>query len=154
MNTNGSKPQAIEKLCAAGLNSIRISLNSAQSLYYQRYYQPRTYNFDDVVTSLQVARRWKIWTSVNYFIFPGFTDSPAEMDALKQLADKTQLNMIQTRNLNIDPELYIQQLQLDALIEKSIGIPRWLKWIKENLPWVKIGYFNPPAEEMKAEHFV
>src|SRR5262249_3941610 len=41
LNTNGSRPEVVEKLCDAGLDSIRVSLNSAQAPVYARYYRPR-----------------------------------------------------------------------------------------------------------------
>src|SRR3569833_594077 len=53
INTNGSKPAAVEALMQAGLNSIRVSMNSAREDIYTKYYQPNNYKFADIVESLR-----------------------------------------------------------------------------------------------------
>jgi molybdenum cofactor biosynthesis enzyme MoaA len=44
INTNGSKPAAVRALCEAGLNSIRVSTNSARKHIYESYYRPNNYS--------------------------------------------------------------------------------------------------------------
>ena len=153
MNTNGSRPQAVERLCAAGLDSIRVSLNSAQRQYYDLYYRPRGYSFADVVESLRVVRRFERWSSINYFMFPGFTDHPQEIAGLRNLAADVKINMVQTRNLNMDPDWYIDSLGLSEIGRDAIGVFSWIAWARDQFPWIKLGYFNPPREEMKPDHF-
>ncbi|PZP42629.1 MAG: radical SAM protein, partial [Pseudopedobacter saltans] len=82
INTNGSKPDAVKKLCEVGLDSIRVSLNSAQKSIYTAYYRPNNYQFEDIVQSLKVMRHYNKWASINYFVFPGMTDTDAEYEAL------------------------------------------------------------------------
>ena len=41
---------------------------------------------------------------INYFVFPGMTDSVAEYEALRKVIRETGLKMIQWRNFNIDPD--------------------------------------------------
>ncbi len=154
LNTNASLPNVLERLCRAGLDSIRVSLNSAQEPYYKLYYEPKGYGFADVVESLLIARRFDLWISLNYFVFPGFTDHPHEYTALQELLQKVQVDMIQTRNLNIDPEWYLGQLRLEDIEaeadgEKAMGIRNWVAAIRERFPLIKLGYFNPPREEMQ-----
>lgn len=160
LNTNASRPAVVEELCKAGLDSIRVSLNSAQKGYYEAYYRPRHYGFEDVVESLRVMRRYNRWASINYFVFPGFTDHPEEVSALESLIEEVKINMIQARNLNIDPEWYIEELGLGELAAaegnsaaKPLGIPGWIERISQKFPWIKWGYFNPPREEMQREHY-
>ena len=150
LNTNGSNPAAVEQLCRAGLDSIRVSLNSTQPECYRAYYRPRHYRFEDVVSSLSVVRRFGRWASINYFIFPGLTDHPCEMEALAQFIDTTGLNMIQTRNLNIDPDWYMAILNVRTLPGKPIGIPAWLAWLQQTFPTIRLGYFNPPREVIQS----
>ena len=57
LNTNGSRPDALARLAAAGLDSVRVSLNSAREETYTPYYRPRTYRFRDVVESLSGRAR-------------------------------------------------------------------------------------------------
>ena len=52
INTNGSKPAAVKMLCEAGLNSIRVSTNSARKEIYTPYYRPNNYEFEDIIESL------------------------------------------------------------------------------------------------------
>jgi len=149
LNTNGSKPEVVEKLCRAGLDSIRVSINSAQEEYYRKYYRPSGYDLGDVIETLKMVKKYGKWASINYLIFPGFTDHPLEIDALKELVKTTGIDMIQTRNLNIDPDWYIEELGLEELPPDEIGLPKWVKLINKNFPDLKLGYFNPPAERMK-----
>ncbi|MDY0041102.1 MAG: radical SAM protein, partial [Desulforhabdus sp.] len=48
LNTNASLPEAVKKLRSAGLDSVRVSLNSCQAEFYKAYYRPRGYTFEDV----------------------------------------------------------------------------------------------------------
>ncbi|MBX2907607.1 MAG: radical SAM protein [Taibaiella sp.] len=148
INTNGSKPAAVEALMKAGLNSIRVSMNSARAEIYTKYYLPNNYKFEDLIESLKVVRRYGGWSSINYFVFPGMTDSIAELDALCDLIRETDLNMIQWRNFNIDPDWYLGKMNI-ADTGECIGIKQMMEAVHEEFPHVKFGYFNPPAERMK-----
>lgn len=103
INTNGSMPKAVKALCEAGLNSIRVSTNSVREDIYTAYYKPNNYVFDDLKESLKIARSYGAWTSINYFVFPGMTDSVEEYETLRKFIRETDLCMIQWRNFNIDP---------------------------------------------------
>lgn len=148
INTNGSKPAAVEALMQAGLDSIRVSLNSARADIYTKYYQPNNYKFEDIVESLRVVRRYGGWASINYFTFPGMTDSIDEYEALRELIATTDLSMIQWRNFNIDPDWYLGKIGVTDTGE-CMGIRQMMDLIHEEFPNVKFGYFNPPIERMK-----
>ena len=148
INTNGSKPDAVEALCAAGLQSIRVSMNSARKDWYTNYYLPRNYAFEDLIESLKVVRRYGGWSSINYFVFPGVTDARAEWDALQRLIETTDLNMIQWRNFTIDPDWYFKKVRLEPDPE-PIGILKLQELVRAKYPHVAFGYFNP-AEETQA----
>lgn len=148
INTNGSKPAAVEQLMKAGLNSIRVSLNSAQADIYTKYYRPNNYKFEDIVESLKVVKHYGGWASINYFVFPGMTDSIAEFDALCDLIRTTGLDMIQWRSFNIDPDWYLGKMGV-ADAGECMGVKQMLELIHEEFPNVKFGYFNPPIERMK-----
>ncbi len=150
INTNGSKPAAVEALCEAGLNSIRVSLNSARTEIYTPYYRPNNYVFEDLLESLKIVRRYGGWTSINYFVFPGITDSEAEYEALRKLISSTGLNMIQWRNFNIDPDWYLGKLGLTDTGE-CMGILQLQELLQEEFPNLKFGYFNPSIERIKGK---
>src|SRR5690606_25673747 len=69
INTNGSKPNAVRELCKAGLNSIRVSLNSVREHIYNPYYRPNNYQFSDLAESIKIVREHGGWASINYFVF-------------------------------------------------------------------------------------
>ena len=147
INTNGSRPDVVEKLMKAGLNSIRVSLNSVRKEVYTPYYLPNNYQFEDIIESLQVVNRYGGWTSINYFTFPGMTDSIAEYEALRTVIKETNLNMIQWRNFNIDPDWYLGKIGITDTGD-CLGIKQMMELIHEEFPEVKFGYFNPPRERM------
>lgn len=151
INTNGSKPDAVRALCEAGLNSIRVSLNSAQEKYYTPYYRPNNYVFEDIIESLKVVREFGGWTSINYFVFPGMTDSADEYEALRKLIRETGLNMIQWRNFNIDPDWYLGKLGITETGE-CLGVKQLQELIHEEFPDLKFGYFNPPMERITGDY--
>jgi len=150
INTNGSNPEAVRKLCEAGLDSIRVSTNSARREIYMPYYRPNNYEFEDIIESLKVMTSFGGWTSINYFVFPGMTDSEAEYEALRKLIRETGLKMIQWRNFNIDPDWYLGKIGV-AETGDCLGVKQLQDLIREEFPDLKYGYFNPPMERIKGD---
>ncbi len=148
INTNGSKPDAVKALLDAGLNSIRVSTNSARESVYLPYYRPNNYVFNDLIESLKIATEAGAWTSINYFVFPGMTDSVEEYEALRTLIKETGLKMIQWRNFNIDPDWYLGKIGVTETGE-CLGMFQMLQLIREEFPELKFGYFNPSMERIK-----
>jgi pyruvate-formate lyase-activating enzyme len=142
LNSNASLPDAVEKLAAAGLDSIRVSMNSARPEFHQRYYRPSGFSFADVRRTIKVMKAADKHVSLNYFILPGFTDDPDEYDALCELIAATEPDLIQLRNLNMDPEYYRKAVQHRPQ-KQPLGMLRWLEGLKEQFPALKFGYFNP-----------
>jgi sulfatase maturation enzyme AslB (radical SAM superfamily) len=151
INTNGSDPQAVKVLCEAGLNSIRVSTNSAREKIYTPYYRPNNYHFEDILESLTIVNSYGGWTSINYFVFPGMTDSVEEYEALRKLIKSTGLKMIQWRNFNIDPDWYLGKIGV-AETGECIGIRQMMNLLREEFPELKFGYFNPPMERIKGNY--
>ena len=148
INTNGSKPNAVKALCEAGLNSIRVSTNSVLEKIYTPYYRPNNYEFKDIIESIKVVNSYGGWTSMNYFVFPGMTDSVEEYEALRTIIKETGLKMIQWRNFNIDPDWYLAKIGI-AETPEFIGVKQMMELLKEEFPDLKFGYFNPPIERIK-----
>src|SRR6201990_3551099 len=151
INTNGSKPAAVRALCEAGLDSIRVSTNSARASIYEAYYRPNNYTFEDIVESLKVVRSYGGWASINYFVMPGMTDSVEEYEALRKLIRDTDLTMIQWRNFNIDPDWYLGKINAGETGE-FMGIRQLMELIHEEFPQVRFGYFNPPMERIRGQY--
>ena len=91
------------------------------------------------------------WTSINYFVFPGMTDSVEEYEALRKLIIDTDLSMIQWRNFNIDPDWYMGKIGVNETGE-MLGVKQLMSLIAEEFPKVKFGYFNPPIERIKGDY--
>lgn len=151
INTNGSNPRSVKALCEAGLDSIRVSTNSARKHIYTPYYRPNNYQFEDIIESLKVVTSYGGWTSINYFVFPGMTDSVEEYEALRKLIIDTDLKMIQWRNFNIDPDWYLGQIGVTDTGE-CMGVKQMQQLIREEFPHLKFGYFNPPMERIKGNY--
>ena len=142
VNTNGSRPDVVDAMCHAGLDAIRVSLNSPRPQLYDAYYRPANYSFDSVHETLAVMRRHGRYRSINYLVFPGVTDTEAELEAMSAFVESTDLELIQMRNLNIDPELYRQTLPEGSLHE-GFGIGTFMQRLRRRFPHLRYGYFNP-----------
>ncbi|HKL27292.1 MAG TPA: radical SAM protein [Desulfuromonadales bacterium] len=142
-NSNASLPDAIDRLAAAGVESMRISLNSARPESYHAYYRPRGYEFADVLESLRRIRQAGLYTMLNLLVFPGVNDRRQEIDALSRLIDSFGVDMIQMRNLSIDPVLYLKRLGHQG---RGIGMLTMLQELKGRFPGLQFGYFNRTRE--------
>jgi wyosine [tRNA(Phe)-imidazoG37] synthetase (radical SAM superfamily) len=146
LNSNASLPDAVARLADAGLDSLRVSLNSAQEQYYTRYYRPVSYSFHNTLESIRAMKSKGKFVSLNYFILPGFTDSEDEFLAFSELVETYRPDLIQLRNLNMDPEWYLKTLGLSP-DTKALGIRNWLHRIKSKFPALQFGYYNPSLDE-------
>ena len=127
-------------MAAAGMDAIRVSLNSARVDTYLPYYRPRNYSFADVLDSLRNAKEGGLHLAINLLVMPGLTDAEAEVAALLELIDKYQIDQVQMRNLCIDPRQYYDIFADD--FANPIGIVNLLERLKNNFPHLHIGYFN------------
>jgi pyruvate-formate lyase-activating enzyme len=149
MNTNAGLTDHIRGIVDAGLNLMRVSTISALDDHYNAYYKPRGYNLKNVEKSLQYAADRGVVTSINYLIFPGVTDREEEIEAMVEFARRTGLKLIQMRNLNIDPETYLN------LIPKAqgdiYGMKQMIEIFQQELPDVVIGSYthNPTSLDNK-----
>ena len=149
-NSNGSFPERIRMLCDAGMDSMRFSMNSVREELYSRYYRPMNYSFGDVVASVKIARERGIFTMINYLVSPGVSDHPDEVAALLRFLEDPGVDMIQLRNLSIDPDFYNRKMAVQG---RGIGMYRLLETIKREFPEVQFGYFNRTRENFFPEGF-
>lgn len=145
VNTNASLPLKMKELCAAGVDSFRVSLNSVREKFYNAYFRPVNYKFSDVLKSIAAAKSYGKFVSVNLFVFPGVSDSQQEIKELIKFIGETKIDMIQWRNLNIDPQYYLDHLDYKKLRQR--GVLTLLKTVQEKFPYLKMGYFNLPKEQ-------
>lgn len=142
LNTNGSSPERIKVIAESGLDSIRISMNSARPEYYRAYFRPVSYDFEDVISSIALSRELGLYAMVNYLVFPGITDQEEEIGALSGLIRSTGINFLHLKNLNIDPALYVQEMPKSD--SGAVGMRKLVALLREQFPHLRIGYFNQP----------
>lgn len=106
LNTNGSRPRDLERCINAGLDAVRVSLNSFRSREYAAYYRPVGYDLDDVFESIRLAQSRGLRVSLNLLTHPGLTDDEEEVAAMEAFLQKAPVSLVQTRTLNIDPSIY------------------------------------------------
>ena len=147
MNTNGSLPVVMESLFDAGLDSIRVSINSVRPEAYAAYFRPGGYEFSDVLETIALALERKKFVAMNYLHCPGVTDTPQEMAALEAFLRRHPIHMIQWRNLNYDPVRYAAAMQAAAPADPPVGMRRCIGRIRKRFPHLIHGYFNPPKEK-------
>jgi len=142
-NSNGSMPDRIAMLCESGMDSFRFSMNSVREDIYNLYYRPRSYSFSDVVQSVKISKQAGRFTMINYLVSPGVTDAPEEVEALLKFVADTGIDMIQLRNLSIDPDFYNQAMGVTG---RGIGMYRLLQRLKQEFPHLQFGYYNRTRE--------
>lgn len=145
INTNGSNPRWLQHLYDAGLDTIRVSTISGHPETYNAYYRPLGYTFDDVKESLRRAAASGLYSSINLLSFPGLIDREREVEALLALARDTNLRLIQLRNLNIDPEVFLPRMPDFNTMGKALGMRKLIQILKQELPDVEIGNFSRPV---------
>ena len=149
MNTNGSLPKVLDRLFDAGLDSVRVSMNSVREKCYTAYFRPKGYRFRDVLESITLGISRGRHVAINYLNMAGVTDSPEETAALFCFLEEYPIHQIQWRNMNYDPLRYLKAMTKASPQGASIGMKNLVKQVKARFPALQHGYFNP---YLKAEH--
>ena len=114
-----------------------------------------------------------MFVSLNYLAFPGFSDQEREVYALADFIERTGINMIQFRNLNIDPEVFIdeimkgtkevfcgeeddsisdERLEDEASFEPEdtvVGMVEMIDYLRDCFPDLRIGNFSVQVKQEK-----
>jgi pyruvate-formate lyase-activating enzyme len=77
---------------------------------YAAYYRPTGYTLDDVLASVALALRSGLRVSLNLLTHPGVTDDRAEVEAAEGFLRANPVALVQTRTLNIDPDIYFARV--------------------------------------------
>ena len=138
INTNAGFTDGIKRLVDAGLDSMRVSIISADAANYQRYYRAG-YTLDNVKASIDYALRRGVHVSLNMLYMPGFNDRAAELAAWKAFLTELPAQMIQVRNLNYDPDEFFKVMPPD---DNFIGTKEFLRELEAAFPNLTIGNFS------------
>ena len=142
LETNGSVPAALRRLAATGLDAVTFRLISARADTYEALHQPEGFRLADVRAAMRVAAEQRLATSLLVPVLPGIFDRSDEIAALIDLAGELREgSAILLRDLAADP--------LRALVtvpgrETTLGIPRALERLREELPHLRLGSFVRP----------
>jgi len=141
INTNAGYSEGIKAICDAGLDSMRVTIFSCKEENYNKYHRPNTYCFKDVESSIRYAKEKGKYVAINLLVFPGFSDREEEIEHLLDFVKRNDIDMIQLRNLNIDPELLWQSFESEM---GGIGINKFLALLKQEMPQLKLGSYTHP----------
>ena len=143
MNSNSGYTEGVRKIVDAGLDSLRVSIISARDEGYDAYYRA-SYHLDDVKASIRYALDHGVYVSLNLLYFPGYNDRPEELAAWQAFFRELPVQMIQVRNLNLDPDAF-----LDIMPEaqgKPVGTKTFLRALHKEFPQLVIGSFSHYVE--------
>ncbi|HWP98376.1 MAG TPA: radical SAM protein [Syntrophomonadaceae bacterium] len=146
MNSNAGNTTGVKLLCDAGLQALRVTIFSGREENYNRYHEPVGYGLSDVLNSICYARDKGVFVSLNLLVFPGFTDRESEMEALLSLIQKGGVNMIQLRNLNIDPGCLMENFPSQ---EAGMGMAEFLHQLRLAAPDLRLGSYTHSPNEKK-----
>jgi MoaA/NifB/PqqE/SkfB family radical SAM enzyme len=146
-NTNGSLPDALRRLVRAGLDSVRISLNSASPDLYEAWYRPRGYGLADVVRAIRAAKDAGAYVALNLLTFPGVTDRAGEAERICRLVARTGVDQVQTRPLAVDPDVYVELARGKGGRGQAIGIRGLVDALRAARPGLVVGNFSRARTE-------
>jgi len=139
MNTNAGYTKGIKLMCDAGMDAMRVTIFSCIEENYNFYHRPKNYKLDDVKRSITYAKEQGLRVSINLLTFPGFTDREEEIKYLLDFIITNKIDMVQLRNLNIDPK-YLEPVLKDG--KRAIGVPNFINLLKKELPGDEIGSYT------------
>ena len=82
--------------------------------------------------------------SLNYFILPGFTDDQEEFSAFRELISAERPDLIQLRNLNMDPEYYLRSIDF-LPAGAAMEMMNWHRELKQQFPWYDSAILTLPC---------
>jgi len=136
LETNGSAPVALRRLCDAGLDSVAIRIASAAAETYEAIHRPDGFRFADVRASLAHAIAGRVSVALRVLVLPGLTDRERELDALVGLAgDLPAGGSIVLSDLSSDPQ---RALRITPSAEAPIGMDRLLDRLRTDAAHLRI----------------
>jgi pyruvate-formate lyase-activating enzyme len=136
LETNGSSPVALRRLCDAGLDSVAVRVVSARAETYEAIHRPDGFRFADVRASLGHAIAGKVSVALRVLALPGLTDRVGELDALIGLAgDLPAGASLILCDLSADPE---RALRIAPSTEVVSGMGRLLDRLRTDAAHLRI----------------
>jgi pyruvate-formate lyase-activating enzyme len=147
LNTNAGCTEGIKLMVDAGLDSMRVTLFSARKANYAYYHRPR-YRLEDVCASVSYAKEQGVKVALNLLTFPGVTDIEPEAESLIVFLRRYAVDMVQLRNLNMDPDLLWDGLP-EGKGAPVLGVTGLINLLRRELPALEIGSYSTPYQRNK-----
>ncbi|MGE5423278.1 MAG: radical SAM protein [Ignavibacteriales bacterium] len=144
LNTNAGYTAGIQKITDAGLDSMRVTMLSARAEDYTAYHRPQSYMLKNVEQSIAYAVENGVYVSLNLLTMPGFTDTEEQIEATVDLVERTGVKMIQLRNLNLDPNLFFDNLTPRS---DAVGILTMIEYLRQS--GITVASYSHPASRGK-----
>lgn len=144
MNTNAGYTAGVRQIVDAGLDTMRVSIISARESSYQAYYRGN-YQLEDVKASIAYAKQKGVYVSLNLLYFPGFNDRAEELAAWREFLAQSGVDMIQLRNLNVDPDAFLAIMPPQQ--GQVYGTRFFLEEIRRQFPAIALGSFSHYMEK-------
>jgi len=136
LETNGSSPVALRRLCDAGLDSVAVRIVSARAETYEAIHRPDGFRFADVRASLGHAIAGKVSVALRVLALPGLTDRARELDALIGLTgDLPAGGSLILSDLSADPQ---RALRIAPSAEVVSGMDRLLDRLRTDAAHLRI----------------
>ena len=136
LETNGSSPAALRRLCDAGLDSVAVRVVSARAETYEAIHRPEGFRFADVRASIANAIAGKVSLALRILALPGLTDRARELDALVSLAtDLPAGGSLILCDLAADPQ---RALRIAPSTEVAVGMHRMLDRLRTDAGHLRI----------------
>lgn len=139
INSNAGYTEGIKKIIDAGLDTMRVSIISAREECYNAYYRSH-YALNNVKESIEYALKKGVYISLNLLYFPGFNDTEEELASWKKFLRELPVQMVQMRNLNIDPDVFLQTMP--KVKGKGLGAKEFVRELKNTSPNLVVGSFS------------
>ena len=123
---------------------MRVSIISARPDSYKAYYRC-SYELSAVKESIKYSLEHGVYVSLNLLYFPGFNDREEEVAAWQDFLRELPVQMIQMRNLNIDPDWFLSIMPESQ--GQAIGTTQFIKSLKTAQPNIIIGSFSHYVED-------
>ena len=136
LETNGSLPIALRRLCEAGLDSVTVRVASARAETYEAIHRPEGFRFADVRASIAAAVSARIAVALRVLALPGLTDRAHELEALVGLAGELPAgSSLVLSDLAADPQ---RALRIAPAAESAVGMGRMLDRLRTEASHLRI----------------
>ncbi|MGH7759757.1 MAG: hypothetical protein ACREN7_10640, partial [Candidatus Dormibacteria bacterium] len=108
---------------------------------FSAYYRPRGYSIREVLECARVASELGAQLTVNLLTFPGVSDAPQEIERTISALSSLQVQQLQLRSLNCDPQWLLRRL---PPLASAVGLEQLLARLGQDLPQLRLGNFTRP----------